>query len=422
MSQRLSQEEVVTIGVLTAKGKNHCEIARTLGVSEGTVRYHLRRQAEGARDGRADKRFKAEVLAGLIEAWMEEHDGRKRPPNVKQLYEHLVYEWGFEGSYRSVLRYVRRHWPKPKLRTWRRVETPPGAQSQTDWAEFPSVAVRDNFEALSAFIMVLSHSRRPAIVWSRRKDQLSWLHCHNESFRRLRGVAAVNRIDNVKTAIASGAGPWGTIHPLYRAYARSVGFHIDACRPGQGQEKGKVEAKVRLSRLLIDPESRRWETLEELQSFTDERVTRWSRRAVCPATGNTVEESWQAELERLADLPILPEPFDVVVTRPVHQDCMVRFEDRLYPVPFRYAGSPVEVRGCSGKVQILADGRVVRQYPRHSRERILMDSSCWEGESTERVLAPQPLGKMGRRLEEIYQMPVEQRPIDLYQALTEVAR
>lgn len=422
MPQRLSQEEVVTIGVLAAKGKNHCEIARTLGVTEGTVRYHLRRQVEGARDRRADKPFKAEVLGGLIEAWMDEHEGCKRPPNIRELYEHLVYEWGFEGSYRSVLRYVRRHWPKPKLRTWRRVETPPGAQSQTDWAEFPSVAVRDNFESLSAFIMVLSHSRRPAIVWSRRKDQLSWLHCHNESFRRLQGVAAVNRIDNVKTAIASGAGPWGTIHPLYRAYARSVGFHIDACRPGQGQEKGKVEAKVRLSRLLIDPESRRWETLEELQSFTDERVARWSRRAVCPATGNTVEESWQAELERLADLPILPEPFDVVVTRPVHQDCMVRFEDRLYPVPFRYAGSSVEVRGCSCKVQILADGRVVREYPRHSQERILMDPSCWEGESTERVRAPQPLGKMGRRLEEIYQMPVEQRPIDLYQALSQVAR
>jgi hypothetical protein len=29
---------------------------------------------------------------------------------------------------------------------------------------------------------------------------------------------------------------------------------------------------------------------------------------------------------------------------------------------------------------------------------------------------------MGRRLEEIYQMPVEQRPLDLYAALAEVAR
>ena len=139
MPVRLSQEEVVTIRVLDEKGKNHCEIARTLGVTEGTVRYHLRRAAGASRDGRQEKSFKAETRAGVIREWMEARQGRRRPVNVRELYEHLVYEWGYEESYRSVLRYVRRHWLKPKIRTWRRVETPPGAQSQTDWAEFPRV-------------------------------------------------------------------------------------------------------------------------------------------------------------------------------------------------------------------------------------------------------------------------------------------
>lgn len=48
-------------------------------------------------------------------------------------------EHGYGGPYRSVLRYVRAHYPPPKMRTYRRVETPPGAQSQTDWGEFPRV-------------------------------------------------------------------------------------------------------------------------------------------------------------------------------------------------------------------------------------------------------------------------------------------
>ena len=52
MPVRLSREEVVTINVLSAKGQNNCEIARTLGVAEGTVRYHRRRESEGAHDGR----------------------------------------------------------------------------------------------------------------------------------------------------------------------------------------------------------------------------------------------------------------------------------------------------------------------------------------------------------------------------------
>ena len=38
------------------------------------------------------------------------------------------------------------------------------------------------------------------------------------------------------------------------------------------------------------------------------------------------------------------------------------------------------------------------------------------------VLAPIPLGRMGRRLQEIADMAPEQRPVDLYAALAEVAR
>ncbi len=154
----------------------------------------------------------------------------------------------------------------------------------------------------------------------------------------------------------------------------------------------------------------------------DGRVERWAKQSVCPATGKTVWDSCQEEIPFLGKLPILPEPFDVVVTRPVNPDCTVRFEGRSYPVPFRYVGTRVEVRGCAGRVQILAEGRVVREYPRHTRELILIDPSCYEGEPTERVLPPPPLGRMGRRLEAILELPVERRPLDLYAALAEVAR
>ena len=302
------------------------------------------------------------------------------------------------------------------------METPPGAQVQTDWGEYPRVDVGGGTEPLHAFVMVLSHSRFPAVVWSQREDQLSWLHCHNEAFRRLAGIAAVNRIDNVKTAISKGAGAWGVIHPVYRSYARAVGFHVDACQPREPHAKGKAEAKVRLSRLRLSPANRRFDALEELQEQTDRRVEEWSKQATCPATGLTVWESWQRELERLRPLPLLPEPFDVVVTRTVGSDCTIPFEGRSYTVPFAYAEEPVEVRGCAEKVQILAEGVVVREYPRRTRERIVLDPLCFEGEATDRVLPPPPLGRMGRRLQEIYELPVEHRPLDLYAALAEVAR
>jgi len=316
----------------------------------------------------------------------------------------------------------RRRYGRPRLRTYRRVETPPGAQAQTDWGLYPRVDLGEGPQALSAFVMVLSYSRRPAIVWSWRQDEVSWLRCHNEAFRRLGGIPAVNRIDNVKTAIGTGAGPWGVFQPVYRSYARMVGFHIDACLPRQPQAKGKTEAKVRLCRQLVDPRRRPYASLEELQQDTDERVERWARRAICPITGLSVEQTWRQEQPFLAPLPLLPEPFDVTVRRPVHRDCMVHFEGRHYPVPFAWVGLQVEVRGCAGKVQIFHGEKLLREYPRHTRERVLWDPSCYEGESTDRVLAPPPLGRMGRKLEELYALPVEQRPLDLYAALAEVAR
>ncbi len=110
------------------------------------------------------------------------------------------------------------------------------------------------------------------------------------------------------------------------------------------------------------------------------------------------------------------------MTRTVQKDCTVSFEGRTYSVPFLLCGLAVEVRGCAEVVQVLHDGRVVAQHPRHSRQRILLDPGHYEGPGDERVMAPVPLGRLGRRLQEIVEQPVEQRPLDLYAALAEVAR
>jgi hypothetical protein len=76
-----------------------------------------------------------------------------RPVNVQELYEHLVSEHGYEGSHPSVVRFVRARYPRPRMRTYRRVETPPGAQSQTDWGEYPGVEIAGEPLALHAFVM-----------------------------------------------------------------------------------------------------------------------------------------------------------------------------------------------------------------------------------------------------------------------------
>jgi hypothetical protein len=73
-------------------------------------------------------------------------------------------------------------------------------------------------------------------------------------------------------------------------------------------------------------------------------------------------------------------------------------------------------------VQILGAKKVLREYPRHSEARLLIDPACCEGAATVDVKPPPPLDRMGRRLQEICAMPVAKRPLDLYAALAEAAR
>lgn len=98
------------------------------------------------------------------------------------------------------------------------------------------------------------------------------------------------------------------------------------------------------------------------------------------------------------------------------------FEGRRYTVPFEYVKERVEVRGCAGRVQILAHGKVVQEYPRHTAERILINESCYDGPPTDRVLPPPPLGKLTTKLKEVMETDVEARSIDIYAALAEVAK
>jgi transposase len=423
---KLRKEQIVAIGVLKERGQSQSATARLLGVTEGAVRYHLRRQASGAVDGRR-KSFLLEQLglAEVVQQWWQcQTADAERPPSVEALVAFLREEYQFAHSYKAVLRYVRAKFPAPQRRPFRRVETPPGAQTQSDWLEHAIDIGGNGPTKLFGFIMRLSHSRKKAVVWSRTKDQLAWLRCHNDAFKRLGGVAAINRIDNEKTAISVGAGPWGQINACYRAYARSLGFHVDACEPRSPEQKGKVERGVREIRQL-NLSGRCFLNLEHLQEYTDAKLEVEAQRRICPATGQTVMESWRAEQKLLRELPAtLPEPFDLVKTCSVHKDCSIRFEGRTYIVPFAYVGRSVEVRGGAAQIEIRdpKTGRLLVCYPRRTAERILIDERCYEGASTAEVAAPKPLGRMARRLQELAAQPVQRRSVDFYAALAEVAR
>ena len=90
-------------------------------------------------------------------------------------------------------------------------------------------------------------------------------------------------------------------------------------------------------------------------------------------------------------------------------------------MPFTLIGQNVEVRGIAGAVQVLKSCEVVAEHPRGTNARLLIDQSHYDGESDDRVIAPPPLDKMGRKVQEL-DAPVAHRAIETYHVLSEVAR
>ncbi len=108
MAPKLSLEARMTIIELLRRGWSRVAIAKSLGVTEGSVRYHDRRRQEGKSDGRVGRQqHRLAALSTEVEAWLSAEASRRERLNLGALHEYLVVEHGYTGSLRSVQRYFR---------------------------------------------------------------------------------------------------------------------------------------------------------------------------------------------------------------------------------------------------------------------------------------------------------------------------
>ena len=399
---KLTWDEVRVASRMHERGASMRRLAKDLGVTEHAVRYRLKRLREtGRRDGRQGKATALDGYEEVVEAIQERlGDGRLtgegRPCQVRLIYEALVRDHGYGGSYQSVVRHLRRKHGKPRVRAIRRVETPPGVQAQHDWFE-ERVPIGTRRPKLGLLVGTLSYSRARFCWPSEDQTQLSWHTGHHELFGRYEGVPLWVRIDNTKTAVARGAGPTAVLNRSYEAYARMCGFGVDACRAGKGSDKGKVERSVRILRESFGEVLRRGAgDLEEFGRLLDARSEHLLDRLRCPVTGGTVREALAEERRVLQPLPSSAELFDVEVARRVSRDCLVSFEKRRYSVPFAWIGRWVDVRGTARDVVVRGGGEEIARHRRGTQALVLLEKSHYDGRSTDRVIRPTPLGERGR--------------------------
>lgn len=263
----------------------------------------------------------------------------------------MVKQRGYDGSLRTLRRYVRDARPAPRNEAFLRVETLPGEQAQVDWAHVGSLVILGSPRPLWAFVIVLAYSRA---MWGELV-----LDMGIESLRRslLRASAFFGGsprkwlFDNAKTVVIERSGDAIRFHPALLDLAAQMHVQPALCAPRRPQEKGKVERAIRYlkerffaARSFHSAAHGNAQLLEFIDSIAHQRPhPRWPERSVI--------DVFNEEKSRLLALPSpLPETATV---GPVGVDkcAFVRLDTNRYSVPSVHA---------SGTLTLVADDATLR--------------------------------------------------------------
>lgn len=138
--------------------------------------------------------------------------------SAQRIYQDLVCDHGFKGSYCSVKRFVRRITQRYAL-PFRRLECAAGDEMQIDFGGgAKTTTIGGGVRRPHLFRAVLSHSRKgySEVVW--RQDTESVIRCIENAFRAFGGVTATIVPDNLKAAVIQPDWFDPEINPKLRAF------------------------------------------------------------------------------------------------------------------------------------------------------------------------------------------------------------
>ncbi len=353
-------------------------IARELGLSRNTVAgYHRWARQHGLLTGelpdpatlatllhppepaqpRPDQSGVAPFRAQVVAWWQQGVEGQA-------IFQLLVEQQGFTGSYSAVKRFLRRLEP-PTPRATVRVETAPGEEAQVDFGSagllFDPDA--DRLRRAWAFVMTLSFSRHQYVEFVFDQTVATWCRCHRAAFEWFPGVPRRVVLDNLKAAIVHAVLYDPEVQRVYRECAEHYGFLIAPCRPQTPEHKGKVEQGgvhyVKRNCLA----GRAFRDIHH----ANQHGLRWCVETAGRRLHGTIKQQPLVAfetVERAALLPLPASPWAPVTWKQakLHPDCHVVFNGAYYSAPYRLIGRRLWVRGTATQVQLFADHALVTTH------------------------------------------------------------
>jgi transposase len=197
--------------------------------------------------------------------------GLSRGRNARAIWQDLVDNCGFTGSYQSVQRFVLKLRPGNVPEACAVIETAPGEECQVDYGTGPMVRdpVTGKYRRTRLFVMTLGYSRKSVRLLEFRSSSQIWAELHEKAFRRLTGATRVVVLDNLREGVLTPDIYDPTLNPLYRDVLRHYGAVALPCRVADPDRKGKVESGVGHAQ-KTPLKGLRFESLEEAQTYLDQ--------------------------------------------------------------------------------------------------------------------------------------------------------
>jgi transposase len=299
-----------------------------------------------------------EPYRAVVRQWVE------NGVQAKTIYQALVRNHCYKGSYSSVYRFVRAIKPV-QLDGTMHLEFDPSEAAQVDFGTGPRLVDTRTGEEIKTwfFLMTLCWSRHQYAEIVLNQKVATWLDCHRHAFEWFHGVPKRIIIDNAKCAITRACIPDPQAQRAYAECAEGYGFKIDACPPRQPQKKGRVESGIKYLKNSFAP-------LREFRDLTD--ANRQLHDWLLQEAGNRIHGSthekplsrFALEQPLLTPLPDNPPELASWHKVKVHRDCHVQFEKCLYSVPFKLIGQSLWLKASSGTIRIFREHELVAVHPR----------------------------------------------------------
>jgi transposase len=297
--------------------------------------------------------------------------GLSRGRNAMAIWQDLVADCGFGGSYQTVKRFVRKLRGNQPAEARAVIVTAVGEEAQVDYGN-KGPLVRDSetgkYRRTRLFVLTLGYSRKAVRLLTFRSSTHIWAELHEKAFRRLGGSTRVVVLDNLKEGVLVPDIYDPALNPLYRDVLAHYGTVALPCRPYNPDRKGKVESGVGHAQ-KTPLKGMRFESLEEAQAYLDRWETRFADTRIHGTTKRQVAAMFAEEKPALLPLPLEPFRYYQHGQRVVHLDGCVEVEAAYYAPPPGWIGRLVQVQWDALFVRILdpKTGQLLREHVRQKR-------------------------------------------------------